>query len=246
MAQTVNMDFTHVEPLTRTSGHAGTTTIDTYAGVAYFQNATANPQPLTGFPNSLQLFCVELAQYVTTGPRMYQLLSADQGAKGVDVTVGIGARAANLPSSGNITAGIGIAAKERLEILYANVFGSTYNPASIAAPEQRNAFQIAVWELSHDDDYSLASSSAPHFWITEPPGGNAVTVQAQLYIDAVKNNNDADRMTLSVLHSADAQDFLLPDSVLTPIPEPSTYAAMIAALTLGAVALRRRLRGNAA
>jgi hypothetical protein len=49
-------------------------------------------------------------------------------------------------------------------------------------------------------------------------------------------------MELSVLHSDTVQDFLIPTAALTPIPEASTYAAIMSALVLGAVLWSRRPR----
>ncbi len=239
-AQTVNMTFNNVYPLINVSGNAGTGTFSAGDGLLGFQVLSVTPAPLIPFPATLALFCIELQQQITNNQNAnYTLLSADQAAKGVasglSANIGIG--------------GIGAARARNLEILYAQVFGTNYDPAntmttptgSLTIAQKQQAFQFAVWELSHDDDFNLVTVSiTPRLWITSP--GNPIRGEAQLLVDAVftaTGDINAARMSLSVLHNAGVQDFLIPDALITPIPEPSVYAAMVAILTFGVVAARR-------
>lgn len=239
-AQTVNMTLVSVTPWANVQGHAGTADFSVTAGLMNFRVDSVSPMPLLPFPMNLSLFCTELAQNIylnesNAARRNFTLQNAAQAANNGPVS-GLGA---NIPSTG-----IGSIRTRNLEILYAQVFGQNYNPAALSN-DGKVAFQIAVWELSHDTDFNLtAIGSNPGFWVTSPTSAT-VRGQAQTWVSAVAGlagNTQAARMELSVLHSDTVQDFLIPTAALTPIPEASTYAAIMSALVLGAVLWSRRSR----
>jgi hypothetical protein len=241
-AQTVNMTLVSVTPVVSVQGHAGTANFNVAAGLLNFRVDSVTPTPLLPFPMNLSLFCTELAQNVrlnepNSALRNFTIQNAAQAANNGPAS-GLGA---NIP-----TTGIGSDRARNLEILYAQVFGQTYNPAALSS-DGKAAFQLAVWELSHDTDFSLAATSVnPHFWVTAPASA-AIRGQAQTWVTAVANlHSDANaaRMALSVLHSDTVQDFLLPSAAaFTPIPEAQAYAAIIGAFILGGV-LRNRFKNN--
>lgn len=240
-AQTVSMALTSVTPQTNVQGHVGTANYSVTAGLLNFRVDSVSPTPLLPFPMNLSLFCTELAQTINlnetdASKRIFTIASADQASKNGPGS-GFGA---NIPSTG-----IGSIRARNLEILYAQVFNQNYNPAALSN-EEKVAFQLAVWELSHDSDFSLTATGAPSGYFNVS-NQTMIRTQAQIWVTAVANltgNTDAARMSLSVIHSGTVQDFLIPDAVITPIPEPATTAAILAGVTLGLVALRRRRSGS--
>lgn len=91
------------------------------------------------------------------------------------------------------------------------------------------AFQIAVWEIIHDDDFNLASGS----FKVNSTGAPVTTATA--WLDAIASPTyvtDNWLPELAVLHSATAQD------QITVIPAPATAA--LAGIGLIGLAARRR------
>lgn len=247
-AQSITLNLDSVVPSSPTySGHAGNggPGNDGNFGPAItgLANFTVTAQSPFTYPTSLSLFCVEIAQNIllpSTG-NVFDVLGADQAAQ----WNGVG------PShSMNISAGgIGGLRAHNLEVLYAHVFGSFYDPSSLSDGD-RASFQMAVWELSHDNDFDLLSGSGNGFWITSPSDG--AIANAQTLVSWVGANfSTAAVMSLSTLHSPTnldpqgpaIQDFLIPSesSAFSPIPEPSVAATTVAAAAfLGVFGLRRR------
>ncbi len=232
-AQTLTLTLDSVVPWVAYAGHAGSR--DFSSVKAGLLNFTVTAQSGTAYDpfDQLSLFCVELQQNIglhSTG-NVYSLINAAQASHGV----GSG-------YSNNISLlGIGSARVRNLEVLYGHVFGSTYNPGALA-DTQKSAFQLAVWELSHDDGFNLTSGSGNQFWITST--GPAVT-QAQTWVNWVAanyNNSTTTVMPLSALHNATTQDFLIPTAgSFSAIPEPATYSLLIGLASLTVSAWRRKL-----
>jgi len=227
LAGTVTLDLTSATPMDpRYAGHAGTGMFG--PDVAGVQNFTVSAQagnPFT-FPAQLQLFCIELAQniYLNSTGNQFTVVKAEQGSSGGPYSP----LGANIPN-----AGIGGTRATNLGVLYAHKFGSSYNPGALSDPEKLG-FQLAVWELSHDDDFNLLAGSGNGFWVTTPL--DAATTEAQTLVSWVQvNAATAPKMELYALHSDSIQDFLV------PIPEPSAYAAVAGLVVLVAA---RRMRGK--
>jgi len=226
LAGTVTLDLTSATPMDpRYAGHAGTSTFG--PDVAGVQNFTVSAQAGNPFtlPAQLQLFCIELAQniYLNSTGNFFTVTNASQGSSGGPYSP----LGANIPN-----AGIGAARADNLAVLYAHKFGSAYDPGALSDTEKLG-FQLAVWELSHDDDFNLLGGSGNGFWVTAPL--DAATTEAQTLVSWVQvNAATAPKMQLYALHSDTIQDFLV------PIPEPSAYAAMAGLLALGAAGRMRR------
>lgn len=95
------------------------------------------------------------------------------------------------------------------------------------------AFQIALWELTYETSgiYNLADGTAI---FSGGSAANAALGIAQGWLSALGNNAQG----FAVYESSRYQDVLV-----TPVPEPSTYAMMVAGLAgLGYMARRRRER----
>jgi len=188
-----------------------------------------------GDPATLDLFCVELGQLAPLSATSYTLLplaSADSAPNDTFETIaGVGA------------AGIGGLRAQNLSLLYGYEFSSGYTPLSLSALNQA-AFQLAVWKLSHDDNFNHVDVLAGSYFSAS---NNAALISATnaLLDGVVANAGNFSAMSLNVLHSDTGQDYILPTLVYTPIPEPSTYAAILGALVLGVVTFRRRQSGVA-
>jgi len=138
----------------------------------------------------------------------------------------------------SLGAGADVNARTFLERLYGHVFGSVagYHPESLSATE-RGGFQFAVWEIMNDPTvYNMGSGN--FFLNASQPSTysaviNAAIVQANSYLSAVTGAYTGPSLDLLVLESDSAQDQIL------VIPEPGTYAAILAGVSLLAVMLIR-------
>lgn len=103
------------------------------------------------------------------------------------------------------------------------------------------AFQLALWEIVQEgtSSYSLTNGNGSFYVVSTASGGSAVSL-ANTWLSGLASGPTGGYQ-LTVLHSATKQDQLMP----TPIPEPETYAMMLAGLgLLGLAARRRRASGT--
>lgn len=137
-----------------------------------------------------------------------------------------------------------------LGILYAHVFGSTYDP-SLLTDTQLAALQIAVWKIFQGNGLQITPPlPGPNFWITSTTVGGITTTaanspivtDAQAWLDWVRQNPNAPEMALEGLKGAGMPVFLVPTEAIyaTAIPEPSDWALGIGTAALGMVLWRRR------
>ncbi len=223
------------------------------AVVQDFTNLNSQTVTLAG---SLTLFCVELGQTNQSSPNTYQILDPNS-LQYADATNLPGEPGASTPSGQTFesdagisqTSGIGQAKANDLMALYGYAFGpngalaSGYNLSNVSEVDQA-AFQIAVWQLAYNDEGYIPagggldsspvnSVAATGFSVT---GINAsVATEANTLLNAVYTNNGGagiNPMALADLNNGTYQDFLLPESTFTQIPEPP-----MAAIALGAAAL---------
>ena len=111
---------------------------------------------------------------------------------------------------------------------------SAWNADQNASSTKTAAFQLAVWEIVNENTnpvpgfaYDLGTGE-----FTATSGAAGVISQAQFYL----NNLGSGTAQLGVAASRYHQDFLV------PVPEPETYAMMLAGLGLMGVVARRRTR----
>jgi len=237
---TVTLDGVAPTPYATVSGHSGD---------GYFSNDVVGGLELTitaqsglpvNYPTTFEAFCVELAQDIrlpSTG-NLYSVVAPADASSGVGTGLG-----ANIPC-----AGIGGARASNLEILYAHIFGATYNPSvALGTADETEAFQLAVWKLSQDDGFDLTTpgSTSTGFWISSVGGGTATSTltEAQTLLNWVEANPNGPKMDLVDLHSSTLQDLLVPTaSSFTAIPEAANYAQVLGLAVLGVALLRKRRR----
>jgi hypothetical protein len=218
-----------------TNSTNGTNTA-TQNSIAAMQTHTSLP-PLFG-QNTLELFCVELGQFtapVNVAQPNYTVLSLSQADSGIPSSQ-------HMETYAGITSlGIGATAADRLSKLYGKIFGTTYNPSGVLATDTlKAAFQLAVWEVSHDDDFSLSNPGAgvQGFYVSGSQSGlyNNAIAQANAWLSELQANYASTAgMALAVLHHPATQDLIV------PIPEWSSFAAVFAAVSMALVVRRRRL-----
>lgn len=187
-------------------------------------------------PSEISLFCVELGQPAPTSPTQYSLLgsSASDGVQGssdtrgqLDTLAGIG------------TAGIGATRAANLEYLYGYAFGGGY---SLQGDLNQAVFQMAVWQLSHSDSFTLSSDSTG-FYFSNPSNSSLIGDTQTLLTEVYNHESSITPQGLEVLQSDVAQDYLLPVDAsgnFIPIPEPTVWAAAVGLVALVYALLHRR------
>lgn len=250
-AQTIYLEYQSILPTTpnnqmRVTNTSGTDTNvgNVRVGMQNFQvslNASGNPF------DDIDLFCVELGQFAPEngdGFVEYQVLSGSQAN-----SLGTISNKDIIPDV-NTGSGIGAAAIGRAGDLYGAVFGTSYDVTVLDTNGKRAAFQYAVWEVTHDDDFLIATKpggTAPSpsdngFYVSGLDQSNlsGIFKQAQDYLDLISGSYTGPSFNMFVLASAEYQDYLIPDTV--PVPEPSTYAIFLGGLAGAFALLRRRMK----
>ena len=124
--------------------------------------------------------------------------------------------------------------------LLQGLFSSSY--ATLGTDRDRAAFQTAIWEITHETDAALDAGTGS-FWFAYL-NDNSSTADDQAFLDQVNgfllsaaNYNGTAKYALTKLESASYQDLL----TVTAVPEPESYALLLAGLgVIGFVARRRR------
>lgn len=126
-----------------------------------------------------------------------------------------------------------------LQALYSSSFSAVQTPA------QQAAFQLAIWEISFETTPSLnvtpnegsffarAANSSP----AALDLANTLSAQANSYLAVAQAYQGPSLYTLTKLTNASYQDLI----VATPVPEPETYALLLAGLAVVGGVARRRL-----
>lgn len=235
---------------------AGAGSGDTYV-IGFTVDVTAvDNVPVTLEP--MASFCIELSESISATSYTFDsglLFEASAGRAGE-----LGTASSNIP-----TGGIGQLRAARLRYLFDNY----YQSSSLSAWTQNSttpnihAFQLALWELSHDVDLSLTNTSGSIFF-TGSQGStlrnNAIALagswladidQAGITESYVSTNYDIwsllsssgnpeggrgfQDIVLAVQKNTPTHDLLVP---LLPIPEPSSAVLAL----VGSVMLMRRRR----
>jgi hypothetical protein len=134
--------------------------------------------------------------------------------------------------SSDLSSALGTTKAGLVSNLYSNSFAST--SGSVANSE---AFQLALWDLAKDNGI-LASGSVQITGSTDP---NVINL-ANSMITAAKAGAGSSQYSFSLYTSATAQDYLV--ASVTAVPEPETYAMMLAGMGLLGFTARRRTQAT--
>jgi hypothetical protein len=209
--------------------------------------------PINASP--MAAFCIEIAENVSQSSYTYDssyLYQASAGRAGE-----AGTTSANI-----LSGGIGQLRAARVRYLFDNFYQSSNLAAWTDSSVNPNihAFQLSLWELSHDDDFSLSSTSGSLYIGDQTTAGdfalrnNAISL-AQSWLTNVNGaaiNQNYASTTFDVFaltsvtgntNGAGFQDLVFAApigstfSTLLPVPEPSSA---LLALTSSLLLIRRR------
>ncbi len=112
-------------------------------------------------------------------------------------------------------------------------FNNSYLP-SATEKLKAAAFQLALWEVANDNG-NLGTGRVQKVYATNTD----LVTRAQGLLNGYSNYNGPSLYSFTFYQSASKQDFI----VATSVPEPETYAMMLAGLGLmGAIARRRKAK----
>lgn len=130
--------------------------------------------------------------------------------------------------------------------LLQGLFSSTYG--SVQTASQQAAFQLAVWEITRETASTLDVALNAGSFFLRPASSSAASLQtaasleslANSYLSAAQTYQGAPLYTLSRLTNATYQDLVVATTV-NAVPEPETYAMLLAGLGIVGLMARRRL-----
>gem|GEM_PF-1072511 len=129
-----------------------------------------------------------------------------------------------------------------LQALYSSTF------ASVQSTTEQAAFQLAVWELTNETSTALSvTQNAGSFYMhaannTQASVQTAASLEslANGYLAAAQSYQGESFYTLTKLTNASYQDLIVATSI-NAVPEPETYAMLLAGLGIVGLMARRRL-----
>jgi len=201
-ASPVSFTFSNFGSSSRVSAHAGDAYINSLSvGTITLANIYRDGVPVD--TSSVVVFCTEIQESISTGKNYhYEVVETQYASQGTAGTPGSS-------SAGMPVGGIGEAAARNVAILYdlyyAGQTADSWN--SLTA----GAFQLAVWELTHDSDGSLYGTDGS-FYVSS--GSSSLLSLSQDYLDAVAEkdasyNPYTDLVALSSVGNPGQQDLLV-------------------------------------
>lgn len=221
LAETVSVDFDGISPgksfSYKFNGGSGTTT----AGMFHWDTQPSSQVDLGNFVT----FCVELAQ--TVGDTVFTIVPVE-----------------NAPSPGAGVGGVGsylsmgITKANQIRELWGRYFDTLLTGTSSQKSDKTAAFQIAIWEIVHDNDNSLAAGHFQAKYTTQ-----SFVQLAQSWLNSLTGDVSKYETDLVGLSSPTRQDHITvretPEPPPTLTPEPSSLV-LFGIGAIGLCAKRRR------
>lgn len=123
---------------------------------------------------------------------------------------------------------------QRLQALFSTEY------AQLNTYTDKAAFQVAVWEIMRETGGSLDASTGSFFVLGNDAASTQVTALANTFIATAASYNGPALYSLTRLNNGSLQD-LITAVPLNPVPEPETYAMLLAGLGVVGLIARRRL-----
>ena len=130
-----------------------------------------------------------------------------------------------------------------LQALYSSSFGS------VNSGNQQAAFQLALWEITHETGATLSVAQNDGSFFQKTDGlpanqlGSANSVKALTanYLAAAQNYDGPAIYSLAKLSNATYQDLVVATAITSAVPEPQSYALFLSGLGIVGLLARRRL-----
>jgi hypothetical protein len=127
----------------------------------------------------------------------------------------------------------GGAQAQRLQALFSTEYGhlNSYN--------DKAAFQVAIWEIMRESSGTLDASAGSFRILGSDPSSTQVATLANSFLATAASYNGPALYSLTRLTNANLQDLVT--ATANPVPEPETYALLMAGLGVIGLLTRRRL-----
>ncbi len=111
--------------------------------------------------------------------------------------------------------------------------------ASLSNYNDKAAFQLAIWEIVRETGSALDVTSGSFHVLGSDATVNSISQLANSFLGTASSYVGPDRYTLVKLTNASLQDLVVA-APLTAVPEPETYALLLAGLGIVGLKVRRR------
>ena len=134
--------------------------------------------------------------------------------------------------SNNLSSYLGSTQADQVSNLFSNSYASTTGSDSNSA-----AFQLALWKLIADPNGNLATGA-----VQAIDSKNATVLAAGAMISSAQHGSGSTQYSFNIYQNPTRQDFLV---TVSAVPEPETYALLLAGLGLMGTVVRRRSQSRA-
>lgn len=124
---------------------------------------------------------------------------------------------------------------QRLQALFSTEY------AHLNTYTDKAAFQVAVWEIMRETGGTLDAGAGSFHLLGNDAASTQVTALANSFMATAASYNGPALYTLTRLSNNNLQDLVTAAAIAGPVPEPETYALLLAGLGAIGLMARRRL-----